>query len=311
NTAIITSPRNGHIYTSRVPIEIYFEPTVKSFKVKANGVEQMEQILTASPKETRLNLTISGDLTDYELTFDFFDGGFQLLKSETITILCAKENVKIPSLDLSVVPNPPAAGKTATVTLRTTEQPPFTIENNRVDYVFHPHLGFDPGVARWTTINWNAGRSWLFTSNFSIPGNALVVTFGAGYTIRYGKFSKRIYDQEILPLGTWADAIADLNPISQVENTSPGLPDQCLLMQNYPNPFNNAATLSFSLPSPAPVTLDVFNIRGEHVVRLLQELRPAGSGSVVWDATQSPGGIYFYRLVSGTHTQVRSMLLLR
>jgi len=309
NQAIITSPKNGHIYGSRVPVEIYFEPSVKKFKVKANGVEQMEQNLASSPITSTVPLAINGGLTDYELTFEFFDAAAKLVKSEVITLLCANEGLQLPSLDFSLTPKEPKAGVNVIMLLAAKEGTPFTIKNNRVDYVMHPHIGFDPGTARSMTISWDSHRSWQSPSNFAVPNDALVVTFGAGMTIQYGKFSKRIYDQEILPIGAWASALAAANPISGVVQTPPA--GTFNLFPNFPNPFNDATTLAFDLAEPALVTMEIYNVRGERVTRLLHEHRPAGPGSAVWQAGGVASGIYFCRMQIGGKIRVVKMIFQR
>jgi hypothetical protein len=68
------------------------------------------------------------------------------------------------------------------------------------------------------------------------------------------------------------------------------------LHQNYPNPFNPQTTIKFSLPAPGLATLKVFTLRGEEVAVLVAEELPAGPHQVVWNATGSPSGVYFYRL---------------
>ena len=83
------------------------------------------------------------------------------------------------------------------------------------------------------------------------------------------------------------------------------------LVQNYPNPFNPTTTISFALPEKATVRLDVFNVLGQSVATLINGELPAGEHSAVWDAGDSPTGVYFYRLKAEKESITRKMLLLK
>jgi hypothetical protein len=74
-----------------------------------------------------------------------------------------------------------------------------------------------------------------------------------------------------------------------------------VLDQNYPNPFNPSTTISFTLPGPAVVRLNVFNILGQEVRTLLNLVTlEEGEQSIKFDASSLPSGVYFYRIVVQT-----------
>ncbi len=88
------------------------------------------------------------------------------------------------------------------------------------------------------------------------------------------------------------------------------------LHQNYPNPFNPSTTVMFDLAEANPVTLAVYNVKGQLVRRLLQAPLGAGTHRIVWDGTdesQRPvaSGIYFFRIESPALTASRKALLLK
>jgi hypothetical protein len=94
------------------------------------------------------------------------------------------------------------------------------------------------------------------------------------------------------------------------------LPRKLTLDQNVPNPFNPTTVISFSLPEAAHVTLDVYNIMGQRVATLLEERMAAGRHTVTWngrthDGRQATSGVYLYKIVAGSHTETRKMLLLK
>ncbi len=89
------------------------------------------------------------------------------------------------------------------------------------------------------------------------------------------------------------------------------LPKTFELVQNYPNPFNPTTTISFTLPEKTDVRLDIFNILGQSVTTLISGELPAGNHEAVWDAGNSPTGVYFYRLTAEKESITRKMLLLK
>jgi hypothetical protein len=95
-----------------------------------------------------------------------------------------------------------------------------------------------------------------------------------------------------------------------------GLPIEFALDQNYPNPFNPATTIAFALPIASRVTLDIYNVMGQRVRRLIDANTPAGYHQVLWDGRNGVGesvasGVYFYRISANEFVQCRKMLLLK
>jgi hypothetical protein len=89
------------------------------------------------------------------------------------------------------------------------------------------------------------------------------------------------------------------------------VPSELMLHQNYPNPFNPSTRIRFSLPEPAHVTVEVFDITGRHVATLVDQLMPAGEHAADFDAGGLSSGIYVYRISASGHTQTRRMTLIR
>ncbi len=90
------------------------------------------------------------------------------------------------------------------------------------------------------------------------------------------------------------------------------VPVQFTLLQNYPNPFNPTTTISFSVETNGVATLSIYNLLGQLVASPFKELvTPGREYAVMFDATQLPSGIYFYRLSSGDRTVTKSMVLMK
>ncbi len=80
-----------------------------------------------------------------------------------------------------------------------------------------------------------------------------------------------------------------------------------------PNPFREACRISFSLPGPCNVDLQVFNLRGQRVRFLVQDSKPTGEHSFLWDGKDADGrpvssGIYLCRMKIGKQQTVRKLL---
>lgn len=83
------------------------------------------------------------------------------------------------------------------------------------------------------------------------------------------------------------------------------------LSQNYPNPFNPTTTICYELPQAAHVTLKVYNVLGQKVATLVDDVQAPGKKSTSLDGTNLPSGIYFYRIQAGSFNQVKKMLLVK
>ncbi|MCK5148055.1 cadherin-like domain-containing protein [bacterium] len=105
-----------------------------------------------------------------------------------------------------------------------------------------------------------------------------------------------------------------MTALSSVEKS--GRPRSFTLRQNYPNPFNPETTISFDLPVPCTLRLEIFDARGR-LVRTLKNLDlTAGVYNCKWNALndkggQMPSGMYICRLKAGDFTAVRKLVLVR
>ena len=89
------------------------------------------------------------------------------------------------------------------------------------------------------------------------------------------------------------------------------LPSNFELFQNYPNPFNPSTTIRYSIPKQSNVTIKIYNILGKEIETLVNKDKPAGTYQVQFNASSLTSGVYFYRITTGTFTQVNKMILLK
>jgi hypothetical protein len=97
-----------------------------------------------------------------------------------------------------------------------------------------------------------------------------------------------------------------VTPMATVE-----LPKEFSLYQNYPNPFNPTTRIKYNLPATSAVKLVIYNILGQTVATVVDEVQEAGYKSVEWSANNVSSGVYFYKLTAGDFVEIKKMLLVR
>lgn len=84
----------------------------------------------------------------------------------------------------------------------------------------------------------------------------------------------------------------------------------------WPNPFNPSTTISFDLAGESPVTIGIYNLRGQQVYSINEPNLPAGTHSITFrgqdqNGSNLPSGIYFIRMQSKQGMQSRKLILLK
>lgn len=94
------------------------------------------------------------------------------------------------------------------------------------------------------------------------------------------------------------------------------VPQYFEVSQNYPNPFNVSTNLDYDLPDKADVEVNIYNILGREVRRLVDRRQQPGSYTAHWDGTDDqaqvvPSGLYFLVLLADDNWAVRKMMLVK
>ncbi len=123
-------------------------------------------------------------------------------------------------------------------------------------------------------------------------------------------------DKRILHLpagegGHFTVTFEETEPVQVAENNSHPLNFE--LSQNYPNPFNPSTVIEYSIPAEGKVSIKVFDLLGKQVAELVNEEKPAGSYSIIFNSSDKnlSSGVYFYRLESEGLNFTKKMLLLK
>ena len=99
--------------------------------------------------------------------------------------------------------------------------------------------------------------------------------------------------------------------VTNVEEYIPEIPEDFFLYSNYPNPFNSSTKIKYQIPFQSTVSLKVYDILGNEIATLVNEVEPAGKYEVGFTENNLPSGIYFYTLQAGNYTQTKKMILLK
>ena len=116
----------------------------------------------------------------------------------------------------------------------------------------------------------------------------------------YGSGGVSIYPQVGESRFTLTAAYSSLSAADDGTN----VPKEFALHPAYPNPFNPSTTITFDVPpeSRYVVSLQLYDIKGQLVETLINEVLPAGSHSIQWNPQNLASGLYIVQLKAGQKT---------
>jgi beta-galactosidase len=101
------------------------------------------------------------------------------------------------------------------------------------------------------------------------------------------------------------------NAVLSVDTGTPLRPVSTSLAQNFPNPFNPHSDIRYQISEFGMVRLAVYDLLGREIALLVNEMKPAGSYGVRFDASGLASGMYLYRLTAGSFVETRKMIVLK
>ncbi|MBI4548545.1 MAG: T9SS type A sorting domain-containing protein [Ignavibacteriae bacterium] len=163
--------------------------------------------------------------------------------------------------------------------------------------------------------------SGLITSQFFGYQGVYVVSDtiqpGKGYWVKVSQTGKLILSSSSLARASNRIRIVPTSelppppPDGEITNLQSQIPSHFALEQNYPNPFNPSTIIRYQLPVTGYVTLKVYNVLGQEVATLVNEVKQPGRYSVEWNGSGHPSGVYLYRLHVRKFSETKKLLLVK
>ena len=84
----------------------------------------------------------------------------------------------------------------------------------------------------------------------------------------------------------------------------------------YPNPFNPSTTISFDVTNNEKVSINIYNVKGQLVKNICNQMYDKGYHSIIWNGKDNKGtqcgtGVYFYKMQAGKDTQTKKMMMIK
>ncbi|MCG8606777.1 T9SS type A sorting domain-containing protein, partial [bacterium] len=200
-----------------------------------------------------------------------------------------------------------------------------------------PHDDWSSFHGRFTTdfrSRFEDGQVWRFEVQTNISNEPVTLTFRNMSALPPGLQAILLDKETLQQVQLRSDAVYEFEMIGtdlkrefdlvigteeyirNSEELQQGMPNSFFLSQNFPNPFNAGTSLSYHLPEPSHVTIQVLNILGQEVRELLSEKRSPGTYQIHWDGKSNDGkdistGIYLVRFEAGKFRQIRKITLIR
>ena len=150
----------------------------------------------------------------------------------------------------------------------------------------------DSGNGIFTLIATVSNTTFTYTDNSVVMGEPGQVI---NYKVKaFGKEFTNTVSTTVIPYKRGIDSETEIN---------------YTLSQNYPNPFNPATIISFSIPENSFVSLKIYDVLGNEVSELVNEIKEKGNYNVSFDASNLSSGIYFYTLKANSYSTTKKMLL--
>jgi len=177
-------------------------------------------------------------------------------------------------------------------------------------------LSYDPGLVSLGTVIPDARLDGMLIEQYASAGELRILivspdggTFTASTLSTILAWPVTLHDErggevrltEVIVANTQATALQTVITRDRIKVAS--APEAFALLGNQPNPFNPNTQITYEVPQQSHVTLTVFNLLGQEVIRLVDQVQTPGRYVVTWNARNANGlsvssGVYLYRLTS-------------
>ncbi len=187
------------------------------------------------------------------------------------------------------------------------------LENNGVDihlkgnavsgFLHHKYAIVDGEMNSDNSAVITGSHNWSNAAENSNNENTLII---------HNKRIANLYLQEFKARYIEAGGTDDISILTSIaENGNSNLPVRFNLYQNYPNPFNPVTTIKFEVPKSQKIELKIYDVLGRTVRTLYNNIAPAGTISINFNASNLASGVYFYKLVTNDYVSIKKMMLLK
>ncbi len=165
--------------------------------------------------------------------------------------------------------------------------------------------GPNPSNEHWFVVSDGSGNmlwdiTYRTTGIYSVPFSVEPTSDGGFLVCGTEETSAGITAMLLVRIGT--------GPMDVSERT---IAEKYELLQNYPNPFNPSTTIEYSITKTENVSLKIFDLLGNELTTLVNEIKSPGKYRVEFDGTALTSGVYFYELKTKNFSQTKKLLLLK
>jgi len=195
---------------------------------------------------------------------------------------------------------------------------PLTVDNNGIIFVSNGKVRLDKNLG-WNEVNTEiitGFEGWFYTDVTVHYPDRILGSYNQGsswYYLNSGPWHNPEKGY-VLPI------LSSMNPelstmIIEIDEGN-DYAETFVLSNSYPNPFNHATTIKYDLIGDVHVEIQIFDVVGQSIKTLVNELKGAGNHSVRWNGTDEKGtivtsGVYIYRIQAGDFINSKKMVLIR
>ena len=207
----------------------------------------------------------------------------------------------------------PPAGSADAITF------PFTVNDDKTQYIYarlnHPNTDGDSWWVKvddgefvkydgQATVSWQ----WLKIGRYELSkGSHTLILAYCEDGAKIDKICVSHYDNPPSLMGDVAKNICDATITSIMENQKGT--DNYKLGINYPNPFTDKTNITFEIPASTYVSIKVVNMLGSELAELAGQEYSQGKHTIVFNANNLAGGVYFYTMKAGTFSRTQKMII--
>ena len=155
---------------------------------------------------------------------------------------------------------------------------------------------------------WDAGYSAILIIEDFSDFNSAYHSVGDLFTLFNVPYYKKMSQLAIISLAQ----LAVIDTVNTFISEKKATPIKNYSLSNpYPNPFNQSTTISFYLPETQKIKLSVYNLAGQFVAPLLDEIKAKGIHSTRWNSSDIVSGVYFIKMETEDFASIKKCVLLK